>query len=134
MLLVAPVGKNQRIEVSNDENTVQGLDKLLITDQESRPSLTSITRRVQTVSRDHNPRFYDLIAKFGQITGDPVVINTSFNVRGEPIVCTPAEAFGCFMRTGMDYLVLENILLDKRGQTGFDRDEDSDWHAQFPLD
>lgn len=135
MLLVAPVGENQRIDVSDEEDAVHGLDKLSL--KRSRiPAVTHVdySARVQTVSRKANPRFYDLIAKFGEITGDPVVINTSFNVRGEPIVCTPAEAFTCFMRTGMDYLVLENILLDKREQSGVDHDEDSDWQAQFPLD
>lgn len=132
MLLVAPVAQKQRIDAGDGD--LHGLEKLRI--QRSRiPAVTHVdhSARLQTVKREDNPRFYDLIAKFGEITGDPVVINTSFNVRGEPIVCTPAEAFQCFMRTGMDYLVLENIVLDKAKRTAAIISND-DWQAEFPLD
>jgi carbamoyltransferase len=71
------------------------------------------TARVQTVSREINPRFWDLLHAFNQLTGYGMLVNTSFNVRGEPIVCSPEDAYSCFMRTGMDYLVMENILFDK---------------------
>lgn len=132
MLLVAPVNEKQR--VSEGSNDLQGLDKLRI--PRSRiPAVTHVddSARVQTVDKAVNGRFYDLIAKFGEITGVPVVINTSFNVRGEPIVCTPAEAFQCFMRTGMDNLVIENFILDKASQTVEPGDKE-EWQAEFPLD
>ncbi len=132
MLLVAAVSERQRVAASDDG--VRGLDKLRI--PRSRiPAVTHVdhSARVQTVTREGNARFFDLITRFGEITGDPVLINTSFNVRGEPIVCTPADAFRCFMRTGMDYLVLGDIVLDKNDQTAAIAME-SDWHAEFPLD
>jgi carbamoyltransferase len=98
------------------------------------PSVTHIdgSARVQTVSREENPIFYDLIQEFYKLTGVPVLINTSFNVRGEPIVCTPQDAFRCFMRTDMDYLVMDNILLDKREMKPFDNN--LDWMQEFELD
>ena len=88
--------------------------------------------RVQTVSRDTNPDYYDLIQEFERQTGCGVVVNTSFNVRGEPIVCTPEDAHRCFMRTHIDYLVLGNYLLDKRTQPNWK--EQSDWRTEFQLD
>jgi carbamoyltransferase len=98
------------------------------------PAVTHVdgSARLQTVRRDQHPEFYDLIAEFDRRTGCPVVINTSFNVRGEPIVCTPEDAYLCFMRTNMDYLVLGNQILDKRDQP--ELVEDFDWRDKYELD
>jgi carbamoyltransferase len=98
------------------------------------PSVTHVdgSARVQTVDRDTNPLFYDLIGEFARRTGVPVIINTSFNVRGEPIVCTPADAYRCFVQTGMDYLVLGNCLLDR--QQPLPRIESINWNQTFAPD
>ncbi len=88
--------------------------------------------RVQTVHRDTNPRYYALIEAFERRTGCPVIVNTSFNVRGEPIVGSPEDAYRCFMRTEMDYLVIEDFLLDKRDQPRWQ--ESGDWRQEFELD
>lgn len=103
--------------MSNSEKSLFGIDKLNIT-RSSVPSITHIdyTARIQTVQHDTNPRFYNLISKFKEITGCPIVINTSFNVRGEPIVCTPSDAFKCFMGTNLDLLVIGNFILRKEEQ------------------
>jgi carbamoyltransferase len=98
------------------------------------PSVTHVdgSARIQTVRREDNPLYYDLIKEFDRQTGCPVIINTSFNVRGEPIVCTPHDAFLCFMRTRMDYLVMDHFVLDKRDQR--ELTDDIDWQREFPLD
>jgi carbamoyltransferase len=98
------------------------------------PSVTHVdgSARIQTIKREQNPMFYDLIKAFDTLTGCPLIINTSFNVRGEPIVCTPADAYLCFMRTHMDYLVLDRFLLDKKEMKPLR--EDVDWRTQFELD
>ena len=98
------------------------------------PAVTHIdySARVQTVTRDTNPNYYDLIQRFEGLTGCPVVVNTSFNVRGEPIVCTPADAYRCFMRTHIDYLVLWPFLLAKEAQPAWQ--ESGDWRSEFQLD
>jgi carbamoyltransferase len=88
--------------------------------------------RVQTVRQKDNPLYHDVIKEFHNRTGCPVIINTSFNVRGEPIVCTPEDAFMCFMRTNMDFLVMGCFLLDKREQKPLE--DDIDWRSQFQLD
>ena len=88
--------------------------------------------RVQTVHEETNPRFYQLLNEFEQLTGCPVLVNTSFNVRGEPIVYTPEDAYRCFMRTEMDYLVLENCLLKKVDQPEWQQDDS--WKEEFELD
>ena len=88
--------------------------------------------RVQTVHKETNPRYYGLIRRFEEKTGCPVIINTSFNVRGEPIVCTPEDAYRCFMRTNMDYLVLGNFLLAKDSQPALA--DDTNWQEEFELD
>jgi carbamoyltransferase len=88
--------------------------------------------RVQTVTRETNPRYYDLIKAFKELTGYGVIINTSFNVRGEPIVCTPEDAYRCFMRTEMDYLVLGDCLLAKSAQPTWE--DRADWKADYVLD
>ena len=98
------------------------------------PSVTHVdnSARLQTVTREQNALYYDLIAEFEKITGVPIIINTSFNVRGEPIVCTPHDAYLCFMRTNMDQLVLGSFLLDKKAQPPLR--EDVDWRTQYELD
>jgi carbamoyltransferase len=98
------------------------------------PSVTHVdgSARIQTVRREENPLYYDLIAEFDRQTGCPVIINTSFNVRGEPIVCTPHDAYLCFMRTKMDHLVLDHLVLDKKDQKPLT--DDIDWQREFPLD
>jgi carbamoyltransferase len=98
------------------------------------PSVTHVdgSARIQTVTRAECPLYYDLIAEFGRLTGVPVVINTSFNVRGEPIVCTPKDAYLCFMRTNMDHLVLGHHVLDKKEQPPLR--EDVDWRSLYELD
>jgi carbamoyltransferase len=98
------------------------------------PSVTHVdgSARIQTISREENDLFYDLLREFEKLTGCPVIINTSFNVRGEPIVCTPHDAFLCFMRTHMDYLIMGNFLLDKREMKPLS--QDVDWRKEFELD
>ncbi|MBU0683347.1 MAG: carbamoyltransferase [Candidatus Omnitrophica bacterium] len=115
MLLVAPVSKEKRIQ--NDQVGLIGLEKLKV--KRSRiPAITHVdySARVQTVKREDNSRYYDMINALYENHGCPLVINTSFNVRGEPIVCTPEDAYKCFMRTNMDYLVMENFVIDKTKQ------------------
>ncbi|MCI0732739.1 MAG: carbamoyltransferase [Methylococcaceae bacterium] len=133
MLLVANVRKDKRIEMSDEEKNLFGIDKLNVP-RSSIPAVTHVdySARVQTVHADTNPRFYALLEQFEKITACPVLINTSFNVRGEPIVCTPEDAYRCFMRTEMDYLVMENILLDKRDQPEWGKDDS--WKKEFELD
>jgi carbamoyltransferase len=98
------------------------------------PAVTHVdgSARLQSVRREENPLYYDLIAEFDKLTGVPVIINTSFNVRGEPIVCTPHDAYLCFMRTNMDYLVAGPYILDKKDQPPLR--EDVDWRTLFELD
>ena len=98
------------------------------------PAVTHVdySARVQTVRRDANPLYYDIIKAFHKRTGCPVIVNTSFNVRGEPIVCTPEDAYRCFMRTDMDVLVLENFILEKSEQAPVVEDES--WRKEFVLD
>ena len=98
------------------------------------PSVTHVvgSARIQTVAREENLLYHDLIEEFGRRTGVPVIINTSFNVRGEPIVCTPEDAYLCFMRTGMDHLVMDRFVLDKREMNPLEGD--TDWQKEFELD
>jgi carbamoyltransferase len=133
MLLVAPVKKKIRREMSSEEQSLFGLDKLYVK-RSSIPAVTHVdySARLQTVSHHHNSLYHKMIAKFDEKYGCPVIINTSFNVRGEPIVCTPEDAYLCFMRTNMDYLILGNFLIDKRKQQALDTD--SDWMIEFELD
>jgi carbamoyltransferase len=131
MLLVAPVNKNLRKNVHEDG--IQGFDLLKVARSEI-PAVTHVdySARIQTVDKNINPRFYAVIEKFYEMTNCPVIINTSFNVRGEPIVCTPHEAYLCFMRTAMDYLVIGNYILDKKDQNALQHD--SDWQQEYELD
>lgn len=134
MLMVAPVKANRRREMSSDESKLFGIDKLNIVRSEL-PAITHVdySARIQTVHEETHPSYYKLIKTFGELNeGYPVIINTSFNVRGEPIVCTPQDAFKCFMRTHMDYLVLENIIIDKKNQKILEND--SNWKEEFELD
>ena len=135
MLLVAPIRRDLQIELDDEQKKLQGIEKLKIP-RSMIPSVTHVdySARIQTVSRDTNAIFYDLIKEFGKITGHPVLINTSFNVRGEPIVCTPAEAYYCFLRTGMDFLVMENFILDKTEQKVDLQTENLSWQNEFLLD
>ena len=133
MLLVAPVKKELCKQMTEEENKLFGIEKLNIP-RSSLPAITHVdySARVQTVSRRTNPRYYDLISAFKQRTGCPTLVNTSFNVRGEPIVCTPQDAYRCFMRTEMDVLVLQNQILFKTEQPKVEEDET--WMEEFELD
>ena len=133
MLLVANVGKPRRREMTAAEEALWGIDKLNVKRSEI-PAVTHVdySARIQTVRHETNPLYWEIIEAFRQKTGCPVVVNTSFNVRGEPIVCTPEDSYRCFMRTEMDFLVLETCLLDKKEQPAFADTEN--WKTQFKLD
>jgi carbamoyltransferase len=133
MLLVAPVAKLRQREMTVEEQKRFGLEKLLAI-RSTIPAVTHVdySARVQTVTAEHSPMYYRMIKKFDEKYGCPVIINTSFNVRGEPIVGTPEHAYVCFMRTNMDYLLLGNFLLEKKDQKPLDRD--INWLKEFELD
>jgi len=133
MLLVAPVQRDRQIPMTTEQRGLWGIDQLNVSRSDI-PAVTHIdySARIQTVSRDTNPNYYDLIKEFERLTGCAVVVNTSFNVRGEPIVCTPADAYQCFMRTHIDHLVLGPFLLDKGRQPAWK--ESADWKREFQLD
>jgi carbamoyltransferase len=133
MLLVAPVAEERQIPMTQEQHQLWGIDQLNIVRSDI-PAITHIdySARVQTVTRDTNPDYYDLIHTFEELTGCAVVVNTSFNVRGEPIVCTPADAYQCFMRTHIDTLVLGPFLLEKATQPKWV--ETSEWQKEFQLD
>jgi carbamoyltransferase len=129
MLIVSQVGAKIRLNepVARDIGSINDARSLL-------PAVTHVdlSARIQTVSAERSPRFAGLLQRFKDRTGYPVLVNTSFNVRGEPIVCTPQQAYQCFMRTEMDVLVLESHILIKHEQTSFS--EDFDWRSEIPLD
>jgi carbamoyltransferase len=133
MLLVAPVKRERQVPMSDAQRRLWGIDQLNVVRSDI-PAVTHIdySARIQTVARDTNPDYYDLIAEFERLTGCAVLVNTSFNVRGEPIVCTPADAYRCFMRTHIDYLVLGPFLLAKDGQAVWKESEA--WKLEFQLD
>jgi carbamoyltransferase len=133
MLLVAPVKQSRQIPMDSSAERLWGIDKLNVVRSDI-PAVTHIdySARIQTVSRDTSPDYYDLIHEFECLTGCAVLVNTSFNVRGEPIVCSPADAYRCFMRTHIDYLVLGSYLLAKDGQPEWK--ESGNWQAEFQLD
>ncbi|UCC98530.1 MAG: carbamoyltransferase [Phycisphaerales bacterium] len=133
MLLVAPLKEGIRQQMTAQEETLSGLDKRRVV-RSSIPAVTHVdySARIQTVNDNTNPLYHETIARFAEKCGYPVIINTSFNVRGEPIVCTPEDAYLCFMRTNMDYLLVGSFLLDKRGQEPLKKD--SDWRSEFELD
>ena len=131
MLLVAPVKPEWRTPAAEDGAI--GLDKLKVM-RSTIPAVTHVdySARIQTIAKQDHPLYYEMIDTFRRKTGCPVIINTSFNVRGEPIVCSPEHAFTCFMRTNMDYLIMGNCLLDKRQQQALEHD--IDWQKEFELD
>jgi len=133
MLLVAPVKQARQIPMTAEQRKLWGIDQLNVVRSDI-PAVTHIdySARVQTVERETNPNYYDLIKEFERLTGCAVLVNTSFNVRGEPIVCTPADAYRCFMRTQIDYLVLGPLLLDKAAQPEWK--ETTEWQKEFQLD
>jgi len=133
MLLVAPVAEGRRIEMTAEQEKLFGIEKLNVPRSEI-PAVTHVdySARIQTVHAGTNPRFHALLSAFERKTGCPVLVNTSFNVRGEPIVCSPEDAYRCFMRTEMDYLVLENYLLAKPDQPAWEKDDS--WKDEFDLD
>lgn len=133
MLLVAPVKEERQRAMTSDQRALWGIDKLNVP-RSDMPAVTHIdySARVQTVTRATNAPYYDLLRAFERLTGCPVLVNTSFNVRGEPIVCSPQDAYRCFMRTGIDHLVLGSYMLDKADQPAWT--EEGDWRREFQLD
>ena len=117
MLLVSTISQEKKIEMTDEQKKLFGIDKLNIKRSEI-PAVTHVdySARIQTVNKETNKRYYDLIKRFKEKTGCPVIVNTSFNVRGEPIVNTPTDAFNCFMGTELDYLIIGNCILDKKKQ------------------
>jgi carbamoyltransferase len=133
MLLVADVLSTHRVPPSADTGSLWGIEQLNVP-RSTIPAVTHVdySARIQTVRRETNPLYYDILSAFHQRTGCPVIVNTSFNVRGEPIVCMPEDAYRCFMRTNMDALVLENFILVKDEQKPVT--EDASWRQEFVLD
>ena len=132
MLLVANINSKKKIEMTEEQKKLFGIDKLNIKRSEI-PAVTHVdySARIQTVTKDNNNRYYDLISKFKEKTGCPIIVNTSFNVRGEPIVNTPTDAFNCFMGTELDYLVIGDCILDKKKQ---DKNLKKNYKSKFELD
>jgi carbamoyltransferase len=133
MLLVAPVKKDRQIPMTDAARRLWGIDQLNVVRSDI-PAVTHVdySARIQTVERATNPDYYDLLRAFERLTGCAVLVNTSFNVRGEPIVCTPADAYRCFMRTHIDYLVLGPFLVAKAEQPAWE--ETTAWQHEFQLD
>jgi carbamoyltransferase len=133
MLLVAPVRADRRIAPSAEAQSLWGIDRLNVPRSDI-PAVTHVdySARIQTVDGTWNRNYYALLRAFERQTGCGVLINTSFNVRGEPIVCTPADAYRCFMRTHMDYLVLGSFLLARTEQR--EPEEAGNWKLEFQLD
>jgi carbamoyltransferase len=133
MLIVAPVVESRRKPLPPAAGELWGIDRLNIPRSDV-PAITHLdySARIQTVTADRSPRYYQLISEFERRTGCPLVVNTSFNVRGEPIVCTPSDAYRCFMRTHLDYLAIGPFLLAKSDQPTTAADES--WKKQIPLD
>ena len=134
MLLVADVQASHRLpKPAGGAEALWGIEQLNVPRSDV-PAITHVdySARIQTVRRETNPDYYDIINAFYRKTGCPVIVNTSFNVRGEPIVCTPEDAYRCFMRTNMDVLVLGNFILEKAEQAPVT--EDQTWREEFVLD
>jgi carbamoyltransferase len=133
MLLVANVDEPRRRKMTAEEESLWGIERLNIKRSEI-PAVTHVdySARIQTVRHETNPLYWEIIDAFEKQTGCPIIVNTSFNVRGEPIVCTPEDSYRCFMRTEMDFLVLETCVLDKKDQPAFG--EKTDWRSEFGLD
>jgi len=132
MLLVADINSEKQIKMTDEEKKLFGIDKLNIKRSEI-PAVTHVdySARIQTVDKNFNKRYYDLISKFKEKTGCPVIVNTSFNVRGEPIVNSPTDAFNCFMGTELDYLIIGDCILDKKKQNP---NLKKDYTKEFELD
>jgi carbamoyltransferase len=133
MMLVAPIVMSRRTQLSEAQRALWGID-LLNVPKSDLPAVTHVdySARIQTVHAETNPRYHKLIKAFEAKTGCGVIVNTSFNVRGEPMVCTPQDAYRCFMRTEMDVLVLENCVLQKADQKPLAND--TNWQKEFELD
>ncbi len=133
MLIVADVKDEHRLALDDEHKNLFGIEKLNVP-RSTLPAITHVdySARIQTVHQDTNPRFHALLTEFDKLTGCPVLVNTSFNVRGEPIVCTPEDAYRCFMRTEMDNLVVGDFLLSKDQQPEWTSDDD--WRQEFALD
>ena len=132
MLLVSEINKDKKIDMTDSDKKLFGIDKLNIK-RSTIPAVTHVdySARIQTVHKETNKRYHDLITEFKKITGCPVLANTSFNVRGEPIVCSIDDAFNCFMGTNLDILVIENFILFKEDQ---DKSLLQDYKNKFELD
>jgi carbamoyltransferase len=132
MLLVADVARSKRRAMTECEQALFGIDKLNVP-RSSVPAVTHVdySARIQTVHEDTNPRYHALLKEFKRLTNCPVLVNTSFNVRGEPIVCTPEDAFRCFMGTGIERLVCGNFLLQKERQNAALAE---DYKTKYELD
>ena len=131
MLFVADVREDKRLPLA--ASAAKGVQRV----HEIRSVVPAITHvdysaRIQSVNRETNPRYHRIIKEFEELSGEGIIINTSFNVRGEPIVCTPADAYRCFMRTEMDYLVMGDLVLAKTEQPAWQEDES--WREEFLLD
>jgi carbamoyltransferase len=131
MLMVAPVKENRRLAAA-DQNLF-GVEKLKVP-RSTIPAVTHVdySARLQTVDEERNPRYHRLLSEFEKITNCPMLVNTSFNVRGEPVVCTPEDAYRCFLRTEMEYLVVENCLMKRTDQPNLPQGQD--WQKEFTLD
>jgi carbamoyltransferase len=133
MLIVAPLCEGLRIGLSDEQQRLFGIERLNLK-RSQLPAITHVdySARVQTVHEETNPRYHGLLKAFDELTDCGVLVNTSFNVRGEPIVCTPTDAYRCFMRTEMDYLVVESFFMDKTDQPAWE--DDASWQDEFELD
>ena len=133
MLIVDYVRKNRQSAMTEEQKKLFGIDKLNVPRSDI-PAITHIdySARIQTVQRETNPKYWQLLEEFRKLTDYAIFVNTSFNVRGEPIVCTPEDAYLCFMRTEMDYLVIGNWILDKKEQPKLK--EEKDWRKIYELD
>jgi carbamoyltransferase len=133
MLIVADVLPKHRIAMTDEQQKLFGIEKLNVP-RSTIPAVTHVdySARIQTVHAETNPRYHALLSRFHALTGCPVLVNTSFNVRGEPIVSTPEDAYRCFMRTEMDHLVVGSFLLDKPKQPAMPADDS--WKTQYELD
>jgi carbamoyltransferase len=132
MLLVADVAKSKQLEITESEKSLFGIDKLNVP-RSKIPAITHVdySARIQTVEKSTNPKYHALISKFKELTGCPVLVNTSFNVRGEPIVCSPEDAFYCLMGTDIEFLVVGNCILRKDQQ---DKSLIKDYRNSYELD
>lgn len=135
MLLAAPVQKNKRLPLETSLESLKGLDKLKVK-RSVVPAITHVdySARIQTVDPQRHAKLHRLMSRFKERTDCSVIINTSFNIRGEPIVCSPEHAYRCFMATDMDVLVMENQLLFKQEQPQAEQHEIDEYKAQFELD